>query len=149
MVRILRSRSKGYRAERELVNKLWRLGFAVMRAPASGSKIRKAKYPDVVAIKSGKVLVFEVKSRSKIESIYINGEQVSKLRDFSERAGGQAFIVVKIPNDVWKTVPIDSLEKLPNGSYRLNKELIERSKELYEVLRELKLIPSLEEYIIK
>lgn len=142
-------RVKGYAAERELVVKLWRLGFAVMRAPASGSKIRKAKYPDVVAIKSGKVLVFEVKSRSKLENIYLRSEQVEKLREFAERSGGQAYIAIKLSGSDWRVVELELLEKIPNGNYRLSRELILKSRTLDELLRNLRLIPSLEDFINK
>jgi len=140
-------RVKGYTAERELVIKLWKLGFAVMRAPASGSKIRKAKYPDIVAIKSGKVLVFEVKSRSKVENIYLRSEQVEKLREFTERSGGQAYIVIKLLGSDWRVIELECLEKMSNGNYRLSKELILKSKTLDELLRNLRLIPSLEDFI--
>ncbi len=120
-----------------------------MRAPASGSKIKKAKYPDVVAIKSGKVLVLEVKCRSKVESIYIKEDQINKLREFANRSGGYAFIAIRIPKGVWKLVSIDSIEKVSNNTYRLSRELIINSKELSEVLKELKLITTLEEFIAK
>ena len=144
---VIVGRVKGYTAERELVIKLWKLGFAVMRSPASGSKIRKAKYPDVVAIKSGKVLVFEVKSRSKAENIYLRSEQVEKLREFTERSGGQAYIVIKLSGSDWRVIELECLEKMPNGNYRLSKELIMKSKTLDELLRNLRLIPSLEDFI--
>ncbi|MCS7108124.1 MAG: Holliday junction resolvase Hjc [Sulfolobales archaeon] len=140
-------RIKGYVAERELVIKLWKLGFAVMRAPASGAKIKKAKYPDLIAIKSSKVLVFEVKSRSKAESIYINGEQIRKLRDFADRAGGHAFIVVKISGDKWRAISLEQLEKVNDNTYKISKDALLSSKHLDELLRELKLISSLEEFI--
>ncbi len=139
-------RVRGYVAERELVVKLWKMGFAVMRAPASGSKIKKAKYPDVVAIKSCKVIVFEVKSRSKIDNIYIDEEQIRKLREFTDRAGGQAFIAVKTPGGMWKAVELGQLEKL-NNTYKVSKDVLLKSKELDEVLRDLKLIPTLEDFI--
>lgn len=139
-------RVRGYTAERELVTKLWKMGFAVMRAPASGSKIKKAKYPDVVAIKSCKVLVFEVKSRSKIDNIYIDEEQIRKLREFADRAGGQAFIAIKISGGVWKAIELERLEKL-GSTYKVGRDILLNSKELDEVLRDLKLIPTLEDFI--
>ncbi len=140
-------RSKGYTAERELVIKLWKMGFAVMRAPASGSKIKKAKYPDVIAIKSRNVLVFEVKSRSKIDNIYISEEQVRKLREFAERSGGQAFVVVKVSGERWRAVRLEELERLNDKTYKIGKETLLNSKQLEEVLRDLKLIPSLENFL--
>ncbi|MEM4659072.1 MAG: Holliday junction resolvase Hjc [Sulfolobales archaeon] len=117
------NRSRGYRAERELVALLWKRGFAVMRAPASGSKVKKAMYPDVVAIRNGRVAVFEVKSRSREETIYIDKEQVMKMIEFTKRAGGSAYIAIRIPGRDWVFVPIERLE--PTGSsYRVGKEVI-------------------------
>ncbi|MEM1828904.1 MAG: Holliday junction resolvase, partial [Desulfurococcaceae archaeon] len=38
-------RVKGFSHERDLVRRLWEYGFAVMRAPASGSKAKRVRYP--------------------------------------------------------------------------------------------------------
>lgn len=124
MIRVPKGgRARGYRAERELVLQLWKRGFAVMRAPASGSKIRRAKYPDVVAIKKGRIAVFEVKSRSKEETIYIDREQIQKMVEFAERAGGKAYVAIKIPGRDWVFVPVEQLEQI-NSGYRIRKETI-------------------------
>ncbi len=140
-------RSRGYRAERELVIKLWRLGFAVLRAPASGARIRRADYPDIVAIRKGKVAVFEVKSRSSVENIYIKEEQVRKLLNFTERAGGKAYIAVKIPYLGWRMIPVSKLEKTPGGRYRLSKDLIISAKGMEQVLTDLGLIKPITNYM--
>ncbi len=139
-----KSRSRGYRAERELVLLLWRLGFAVIRAPASGARIRRADYPDIVAIKNGKVAVFEVKSRRNVGTIYINKEQLRKLREFSERAGGRAYIAVRIPHKGWKFVALQQLRETNSGNYRLDKKVIESSGGISTVLRDLGLLKSLD-----
>ena len=118
-------RSRGYEAERELVRKLWRRGFAVVRGPASGAKVRKAVYPDVVAIKNRHVLVFEVKKRSRLESIYLDKEQVAKLREFARRAGGDAFIAIKISGMPWRFVSVERLVDT-GGSYKVSHEEIEK-----------------------
>ena len=142
-----RSRQRGYRAERELVTTLWRLGFAVMRAPASGAKIRKADYPDIVAIKDGKVAVFEVKSRKKSTPIYLEGEQVKKLRTFAERAGGISYIAVKIPRKGWKFIKAEELTQTKAGRYRVTKEQIDGAPGLPGVLSDLGLIKDLEKFM--
>lgn len=116
-------RARGYRAERELVVKLWRRGFAVMRAPASGSKVKRAMYPDVVAIKRGRVAVFEVKSRSREEAIYLDRDQVEKMVEFAERAGGKAFVAIKIPGRDWIFIPVERLE-LTRSAYKVGREAL-------------------------
>ncbi len=142
-----RSRSRGYRAERELVNELWRLGFAVMRAPASGAKIKKADYPDIVAIREGKVAVFEVKSRAKTQTIYLEKEQVHKLLNFTERAGGKAYIAIRIPHKEWKFIRAENLQETKGGKLKVTKQQIIDAPNLAGVLKDLRLIKSLEEYM--
>ncbi|MEM1622615.1 MAG: Holliday junction resolvase Hjc [Sulfolobales archaeon] len=140
------SRSRGYRAERELVALLWRRGFAVMRAPASGSKVKKAMYPDVVAIKNGRVAVFEVKSRSREETIYVDKEQVTKIVEFAERAGGSAYIAIRVPGKDWVFVPIERLE--PTGSgYRVGKDVIAKGLNIEQLEIALGLQETLLKYV--
>jgi Holliday junction resolvase len=131
-----RARARGYRAERELVEILWRQGFAVMRAPASGAKIKVADYPDVVAIRAGRVAVFEVKARRSKGVIYVRKEQVRKLREFARRAGGRAYIAVRVPNKGWKFVPVEDLEET-SRNYKISRDALERSGSLAAVLADL------------
>lgn len=147
MIEVVKSRSRGYRAERELVHILWRLGFAVMRAPASGARIRKAEYPDVVAIMKGRVAVFEVKSRAKPSGLYIEPEQIKKLLDFAERAGGIPYIAVKIPHKEWKFVKVVRKEDGEGKTYKVSKEDIEKAPGIGGVLADLGLVKTLKDYL--
>jgi Holliday junction resolvase len=132
---ITKRRSKGVNAERELVTKLWKLGFAVIRGPASGAKIKKGIYPDVVAIKNRYVFVFEVKKRSKLGHIYVDKEQVEKIREFARRAGGEALVAVKITElKVWKVVPITFIKEVSTDRVRIDREVIEQAQDLIEYL---------------
>lgn len=141
-----RGRSRGYRAERDLVILLWKRGFAVMRAPASGSKIKRAMYPDIVAIKKGKIVVFEVKSRSKEETIYIGSEQIRKLLEFTTRGGGRAYIAVKIPGKDWLFIPVEQLEPTTSG-YRISRESLKGALSLNQLEVVLGLAETLEKYM--
>jgi len=143
------SKQRGYRAERELVVTLWRLGFAVMRAPASGAKVRKAGYPDLVAIKDGRVAVFEVKSRRVESTVYLDSEQVKKLRAFAERAGGISYVAVKVPRKGWRFVRAEELTITKGGRYRVTKEQIAKAPGLSGVLSDLGLIKDLEKFMKK
>jgi Holliday junction resolvase len=147
VIEVVKSRSRGYRAERELVHILWRLGFAVMRAPASGARIRKAEYPDVVAIMKGRVAVFEVKSRAKPSGLYIEPEQIKKLLDFAERAGGIPYIAVKIPHKEWKFVKVVRKEDGEGKTYKVSKEDIEKAPGIGGVLADLGLVKTLKDYL--
>ncbi|MFB6087942.1 MAG: Holliday junction resolvase Hjc, partial [Haloarculaceae archaeon] len=75
------SNRKGDRRERELVNALDDAGFAVMRAPASGSATER-ELPDVLAGDDGDFFAIEAKS-SAGDPIYLDGEEVEALLFFA------------------------------------------------------------------
>jgi len=118
-------RVRGFSHERDLARKLWSHGLAVIRAPASGSKAKRLMYPDLVAIYKGRVLVFEVKTASSLRDIYIPGRQVEKLLEFTRRAGGEAYIAVKITGTgEWLFVSTDKLSKTSSGNYKLSRSVL-------------------------
>jgi len=103
------TKAKGVRAERQLANKLWQLGFAVMRGGSSGGGVRKRFVPDLVAMRNGRIIVLEVKYRSEEVPIPIERERLEKLLDFAKRAGGIAYIAVKYGSKEWKFIPVTAL----------------------------------------
>ncbi len=125
--------------ERELAYKLYRRGWAVIRAPASGAKAKRYVYPDLVAIKKRRVLAIEVKTVKDERPIYLSDRQVNILREWEERADAEAWIAVKVrdrrgwafysienlvrTNTSWKLELIGgiSLEELDSLSFILNK----------------------------
>ncbi len=122
---MISKRRKGVSYERRLADLLWRRGFACIRGGASGAGSRRRFVPDVVAMKSGAIFVFEVKVRSDEEVIYIDVERIEKLMDFAKRAGGKAFIAVKYSGSEWRFVPIEKLQPSSTGSsYRLDPETV-------------------------
>jgi Holliday junction resolvase len=134
-------RLKGFHYERELARILYREGFAVIRAPASGSRAKRVFYPDIVALYKKNILVFEVKARSEPSDIYIDKYKVERLRDFAERSGGEAYVAVKITSlGEWRVVPISQLWTTKEGNYRVSKFTLERSSRLEELLERVKVI---------
>lgn len=78
---------KGVGGERELAHLLNSRGFAVMRAPSSGGVL----YPlDMIAIKRGVVLAFEVKTWSRKPRL--EAASASAFREWCERAGAMGFL---------------------------------------------------------
>jgi len=129
---------RGYTAEILLVRTLWKEGYAVMRAPASGSRVRKAVYPDIVILREGKIIVAEVKERKKIESIYIERKQFEKLKEFARRAGGLPVIIVRIKSlNEWRIIPVEKIQGGNAERIKIPKELIENSDELHVFLAKL------------
>ena len=132
---------KGRRAEYQLIRILQERGWAVIRAPASGrrSGLRPGgpAYPDIVAVKSGRTLVLEVKYRSRMDTVYLHERQVRILRQWAERSGGEAYVAVKLAGwKDFKIIPLDRLEPhetLQGKKYRIPIREIENAKWLTEI----------------
>lgn len=142
-----KKRQRGFAHERDLVLKLWNKGFAVLRAPASGSKTRRTVAPDVVAIKKGIVYCFEVKTTRETRTIYIPKHQVDKLREFMKRAGGKGYIAVKVVGESgWRFIPVEMLEKTKGGNYKVTQETMKKGYRLKDLVALASGNKSLDEY---
>lgn len=147
---LVKRKARGLNAERELVKKLWKMGFAVIRGPASGSRIKKGVYPDIVVIKNRHIFVFEVKKRSKPSPIYIDKDQIEKLKEFARRAGGEALIAVKISSlRTWKVVPLTHINEHPTtAKIKIDRDIIEKAEDLVEYINK-KINVGLDSFIVK
>jgi Holliday junction resolvase len=132
-------RIKGFTHERELARRLWKEGFAVVRAPASGAKTKRVIYPDITAIYKRTVLVIEVKVFSKPRDVYIEERKIRRLVEFADRAGGKALVAIKfIGSGEWRLVDVKGLELTPSGYYRIPKSLIYGGIKLEELIEKVK-----------
>ncbi|AZH27019.1 Holliday junction resolvase Hjc [Haloplanus aerogenes] len=111
---------KGDRRERELVNELDAAGFAVMRAPASGSATER-DLPDVLAGDGEKFYAIEAKS-SAGDPIYLSGEEVESLIYFARNFGAKARIAVRFDREDWYFFHPGDLHVTDGGNYRVKKE---------------------------
>ena len=114
------SSQKGDRRERELVNKLDDAGFAVMRAPASGSATPR-ELPDVLAGNGENFYAIEVKS-SGGDPIYIDSEEITDLNYFATGFGAEPKIGVRFDHEDWYFFPPDNLYQTDGGNYRVKQE---------------------------
>ncbi|QGA54672.1 endonuclease [Sulfolobus sp. E5-1-F] len=113
---------KGSAIERNIVSKLRDKGFAVVRAPASGSK-RKDSIPDIIALKNGVIILIEMKSsKDKEGKIYVRREQAEGIMDFARKSGGTLFLGVKKPG-VLKFIPFNKLRRTETGNYVADSEV--------------------------
>jgi Holliday junction resolvase len=141
----LSNRRRGFSHERDLAQRLWNHGFAVIRSPASGSKAKNILYPDIVAIYHGKVLAIEAKTVRKERTIYLKEQQVEKLAEFSRRAGGEAFIAVKIVGTgEWRFVSLNSLRE--TRGLKITKAHLSNSLKLEDVISIVKGVRKLDEF---
>jgi len=111
---------KGDRRERELVNELDAAGFAVMRAPASGSATDR-DLPDVLAGNGETFYAIEAKS-SAGDPIYLSGEEVESLIYFARNFGANARIAVRFDREDWYFFHPGDCYTTDGGNYRVKKE---------------------------
>ncbi len=102
---MIKTYAKGYRAERELLRFLSARGYSCTRSASSGGFHSPV---DVVAIKQGKVLSFEIKSWSKKPRL--SRKQLESFMEWSERAGAMAFLAW-YNNNEWKFLPLGDAKK--------------------------------------
>ena len=114
------SQAKGDRRERELVNRLDEAGFAVMRAPASGSATER-ELPDVLAGDGDVFYAIEAKSSSG-KPIYLTGEEVEALIYFARNFGAKPRIGVRFDREDWYFFHPGELHNTDGGNYRVKKE---------------------------
>ncbi|MCT9095097.1 Holliday junction resolvase Hjc [Haloarchaeobius sp. HME9146] len=114
------SNRKGDRMERELVNKLDEAGFAVMRAPASGSATER-ELPDVLAGNGDVFYAIEAKSSSG-RPIYLDGEEIEALLFFAQNFGAKARVGVRFDREDWYFFHPADLYVTDGGNYRVKKE---------------------------
>ncbi|GAA0459035.1 Holliday junction resolvase Hjc [Halococcus dombrowskii] len=114
------SHAKGDRRERELVNRLDAAGFAVMRAPASGSATER-ELPDALAGNGEVFYAIEAKSSSG-DPIYLTGEEVEALVFFSQNFGAKPRIGVRFDREDWYFFHPSECYTTDGGNYRVKKE---------------------------
>ena len=114
------SNAKGDRRERELVNELDEAGFAVMRAPASGSATER-ELPDVLAGNGETFYAVEAKS-SAGDPIYLSGEEIEALVYFSRNFGAKPRVAVRFDREDWYFFHPGDLYTTDGGNYRVKRE---------------------------
>ncbi|MFB6106741.1 MAG: Holliday junction resolvase Hjc [Halobacteriaceae archaeon] len=114
------SNRKGDRRERELVNRLDEAGFAVMRAPASGSATDR-ELPDALAGNGDVFYAIEAKA-SAGDPIYLTGEEVEALVYFARNFGAKPRVGVRFDREDWYFFHPADLHTTDGGNYRVKKE---------------------------
>lgn len=112
---------RGFREERELVNRLERLGFAVLRAPASGART-KLDRPDILAGRRGYCIAVEVKT-TKGKVLYVRAESLEQLVRFADRFGAEPYLAVKFKKSGydWLLLKPEQVKRTGKG-YRITVE---------------------------
>jgi len=114
------SNAKGDRRERELVNALDEAGFAVMRAPASGSATER-ELPDVLTGDGETFYAIEAKS-SAGDPIYLDGAEIEALLFFARNFGANPRVAARFDHEDWYFFHPGDLYTTDGGNYRVKKE---------------------------
>ena len=117
-------KSKGTRAERELLHRFWENKWAAMRSAGSGSTTRPS--PDLLASKNNKTLAIECKS-IKSKNHHFNKEEINQLVLFSKIFGAKPIIGMRFNNKGWFFLDVNTLQPNKNGNYTVSLKL---SKEI-------------------
>lgn len=94
--------NKGANAERELIHKLYNMGFSVARVAGSGCTSLPS--PDVVALSPNKKLAIECKAWAR-PYLHIEKQQMHELEDWAQKAGVDLYVAWKVPHKGWIFLP--------------------------------------------
>ena len=124
------SKSKGSKAERELLHMFWAKGWATIRSAGSGSM--KYPGPDLISSNKARVLAIECKSTKKNKQ-YLDNHDVSQLKEFCEIFGAEPWFAVRFSRKDWLFLSIEDIEKTETG-YVIDSKVAERRGLLIEEL---------------
>lgn len=122
-------KSKGSRFERDLIEELWKHGFAAVRVAGSG--VSHFPCPDIVAGNGKKFLAIEVKMRTSLP-LYISADEIEKLKKFSEVFGAEELVALKLPRKKWKFFRLKELGETIKG-YRIDEEIYANGIDIYDL----------------
>lgn len=116
------SKSKGSKAERELLHLFWSKKWAALRSAGSGSM--KYPGPDLIASNKIRVLAIECKS-TKEKKRYLDRHDVEQLREFCNIFGAEPWFAVRFARTNWLFLSLEDIEKTENG-YVIDAKVAER-----------------------
>lgn len=133
-------KSKGTRAERELLHLFWNNSWACMRAAGSGSIPLPS--PDLIAGNKENLLAIECKS-IKNNSKNFQKEEIDQLITFSDIMNAKPIIAMRFDNLGWYFLNAKELPKNKNGNYTVSLKLSQKQginfEELINKYKQLKL----------
>ena len=124
------SKSKGSKAERELLHLFWSKGLGCIRSAGSGSM----KYPGPDLIVSNKVRTIAIECKStKDKKKYLDKHDVEQLKEFCDIFGAEPWFALRFARKEWLFLSLDDIEKTENG-YVIDLEIAERKGLLIDEL---------------
>ena len=124
------SKSKGTKAERELLHLFWSRGWACIRSAGSGSM--KYPGPDLIVSNKTRTLAVECKSTKNTKQ-YLDKHDIGQLKEFCDIFGAEPWFAVRFARKNWLFLSLEDIEKTENG-YVIDTEVAERRGLLLEEL---------------
>jgi len=116
--------TRGIDEERSLVNTLWRRGFAVVRAPASGSATKRP-LPDIIAGSRQRGLHFAIEVKAtRAETLYVDNDSIHQLVEFAQTFGCEPFLAIRFKGrgKSWLFLKPGQLTPTKGQNYRITLE---------------------------
>jgi len=123
-------KAKGSNAERQLVAKFWKHGYASIRVAGSGSS--RFPCPDILTSNGKKTLAIEAKATKK-EYQYFRRDQIDELIKFSQVFGAEPILAIKFSSS-WFFFKIKNLTQTTKGAYTIHKKNAEELSTPFEDL---------------
>jgi Holliday junction resolvase len=112
---------KGASCERELARELKKLGYIVVRAPASGKGSRYTWYPDLIAVRDGRAVFIEVKCWARRKDVFIPKARYTKILWLADTARVPVLLCVKLgEHSEFKCVDYRNPTSLTEGGARFD-----------------------------
>ncbi|MDD3178269.1 MAG: Holliday junction resolvase Hjc [Candidatus ainarchaeum sp.] len=119
----MKNKTKGSNAERELLLKLYKNGFAVSRVAGSGSSTLPT--PDIIAVKNKKGFAIECKTKSG-EYLNIKETQIKELEIWENLSGFKSYIAWRLGKENWYFLYYKKMNKTKIAYSIKKSEIIEK-----------------------
>ena len=106
------SKSKGSKAERELLHMFWAKNWACLRSAGSGSM--RYPGPDLLVGNLVKRMAVECKTTRKTK-LYLSDYDINQLREFSKVFDARPWFAVRFLRTQWFFIALEDLEKTPKS----------------------------------
>jgi holliday junction resolvase Hjr len=113
-------KSKGTRAERELLHLFWQNNWACMRSAGSGNTTMPS--PDLIAGNKNNLLAIECKS-TKGNSRNLQKEEIEQLVEFSDKIAAIPILAMRFDKNGWSFLNAKKTPKNKKGNYTISLKL--------------------------
>jgi holliday junction resolvase Hjr len=129
----INTKAKGTAAERELIHRFWKSGWAAMRAAGSGST--KYPCPDIIAGNARRKIALECKITKSESYQYLKRKEIEELIDFGKKFGAETYIAVKFSTYNWFFLMLEDLNETELG-FAISPAIAQNKGLLFEELIE-------------